>query len=197
MVAFESAVQAIATGEAVVYPTETVYGLGADATDSDAVERVFDIKGRARDKPLSVAVPSLSAVDRVARPSDRTTAFMEAFLPGPVTVICDRRSRLPSVLTAGDDRVGVRVPANDLAVDLLDRTPPLTATSANLSGGPNVTHPDELAPSIREAVGAVIDGGRTPGGPSTVVDVDHNQIHRRGQFASAVETWLADHADSF
>ena len=197
MVGFESAVRAVARGEAVVYPTETVYGLGADATDVEAVERVFDIKGRDRDKPLSVALPSLSAVDRVARPSERTTAFMEAFLPGPVTVICDRRAVLPSVLTAGEDRVGVRIPANDLAIDLLEQTPPLTATSANPSGGPNVTHPDELSSSIREAVGAIIDGGRTPGGPSTVVDVDHERIHRRGQFASAVETWLADHADSF
>lgn len=196
MNSLDRAVQAIEAGEAVVYPTETVYGLGADATDARAVERVFSLKRRDREKPLSVAVPSVDAVGQVAHPSEKTRAFMEAFLPGPVTVICQRRADLPDILTAGRERVGIRIPELDLALSLLEQTPPLTATSANLSGGPNARHPDELDDAIRNGVGAVIDGGRTPGTPSTVVDVEANELYRRGQFANAVEAWLEDHNDS-
>lgn len=196
MTSLDAAVQAVEAGEAVVYPTETVYGLGANATDPLAVKRVFDIKGRDPSVPVSVAIASVADVDGVADPSERTRAFMEAFLPGPVTVVCQRRPSIPSVLTAGRDRVGVRIPDHELALALLEQTPPLTATSANPSGGANVCHPDELDESIRGAVGAIVDGGRTPGGPSTVVDVERREIYRRGQFAAAIEEWLATYADS-
>lgn len=196
MTGIEAAVDAINAGESVVYPTETVYGLGADATDSVAVEGVYTLKGRDRDKPVSVAVPDIDAVERVATPSALTRSFIEAFLPGPVTVVCARKPAIPDVVTAGHDRVGIRIPANDVARDLLSRTPPLTSTSANRSGTGAITDPADLAPGIRDGVGAIIDVGETPGGPSTVVDVDEGVIHREGPFLDAIESWLADQADS-
>lgn len=193
MDAVTPAVQAIDRGELVVYPTETVYGLGADATDPRAIEAVFALKDRPRENPLSVAVAGPDQIARVARPTDRVRRFAEAFLPGPVTVVCERDPGLPGALTGGRERVGVRIPDNPMALQLLRRTPPLTATSANRSGGPSVADPGALDERIRAGVSIVLDGGRTGGTPSTVVDVDAGIVHRRGAQADAVERWLADH----
>ncbi|WP_338740119.1 L-threonylcarbamoyladenylate synthase [Haloplanus salilacus] len=184
------AVDAARDGRAVVYPTETVYGLGADATDTDAVERVFELKGRSRGNPLSVAVPDVDAALEHTRPTDREVRFMRRFLPGPVTVVVERRPSLPDALTAGRDRVGVRVPDHETALALLDRTPPLTATSANRSGAGSVTRIADLDDRIRSGVAAVVDGGETPGTESTVVDPGRGVIHRRGALADRIDDWL-------
>lgn len=184
------AATAVREGHAVVYPTETVYGLGADATDPDAVERVFDLKGRSRGKPLSLGVPSVDAALEYTRPTEREERFMHRFLPGPVTVVVDRRPSLPGALTAGRDRVGVRVPDHETALELLERAPPLTATSANRSGAPSVTRVADLDDRIREGVAVVVDGGETPGTESTVVDPGEGTIHRRGAMADEIEAWL-------
>lgn len=186
------AVAAVADGELVVYPTETVYGLGGDALDPDAVERVFDLKGRDRSNPLSLGVASVDDALRYARPTEFAVAFARAFLPGPVTVVVERGDAVPDALTAGSDRVGIRVPDQPVARALLRETGPLTATSANVSGTGSVTRLEDLDDRIREGVGAVIDDGETPGTESTVVDPEAGTIHRRGSMAGAIEAWLAD-----
>ena len=187
-----AAAAAVDRGELVVYPTETVYGLGADALDAAAVERVFDLKGRDRSNPLSLGVASVDDALRYTRPTERAVAFARAFLPGPVTVVVERGDRVPDALTAGRDRVGIRVPDHDLARALMAETGPLTATSANVSGTGSVTGPGGLGERVREGVAAVIDGGETPGTESTVVDPAAGTIHRRGAMAGAIEAWLAD-----
>jgi L-threonylcarbamoyladenylate synthase len=187
----DDAVAAVSSGHAIVYPTETVYGLGADATDSDAVDRVFDLKERSRTKPLSLGVPSVDAALRYTRPTDREERFMRRFLPGPVTVVVERRSSLPDSLTAGRDRVGVRVPDHETALALLERGPPLTATSANRSGSPSVTRVGDLDDGVRQGVAAVLDGGETPGIESTVVDPGEGIVHRHGAMADEIEAWLS------
>jgi len=184
------AAAAVREGHAVVYPTETVYGLGADATDPDAVERVFDLKDRPRENPLSLGVPSVDAALDYTRPTEREARFMRRFLPGPVTVVVERRSSIPDALTAGRDRVGVRVPDHEMALALLERAPPLTATSANRSGAPSVTRVADLDDRIREGAAVVVDGGETPGTESTVVDPGEGVIHRRGAVADEIAAWL-------
>lgn len=185
-----NAVRAVANGELVVYPTETVYGLGADALDPAAVARVFEAKGRARSKPISMAVADLATAREYTRLTDREVAFIETFLPGPVTVVVERGSMIPDVLTAGKDRVGLRIPDQEVALSLVEQTGPLTATSANVSGTGSVRHTDELDSTIRDAVGVILDGGETPGGGSTVADIERGVIHRRGQYAEEIEDWL-------
>ena len=189
------AAAAVADGNLVVYPTETVYGLGADALDADAVERIFEAKHRPRDKPVSMAVDSVAAVSRYTHPTGREQAFLEAFLPGPVTVLLRRDGAVPNVLTAGRDRVGVRVPDSELALDLLAAVDtPLTATSANVSGEPSARRIADIQAPVLEAAAVALDGGTTPGGSgSTVVDVSTGEIHRRGPLADEVEAWLAEH----
>jgi len=189
----DRAAAAVRNGELVVYPTETVYGLAADATDPDAVARVFEAKGRAREKPVSMAVPDVDSALDYTRPTERTERFMREFLPGPVTVVVDRREPVPDVLTDGAPGVGVRVPDHPVALALLARVAPLTATSANVSGSPSATTVGELD-AIADRAAVVIDAGETDGGTgSTVVDVAAGTIHRRGALADAVEAWLADH----
>jgi L-threonylcarbamoyladenylate synthase len=190
--ALRRAVEAVGEGDLVVYPTETVYGLGGDALDADVVERVFELKRRERSNPLSLGVPSVDAALRYTRPTELAAAFARAFLPGPVTVIAERGDAVPDALTAGRDRVGIRVPDHPVARDLLRETGPLTATSANVSGRGSVTRLDDLDDRIREGVAAVVDDSETPGTESTVVDPETGTIHRRGAMAVATEAWLDD-----
>ncbi len=190
MTDLDDAAAALADGDLVVYPTETVYGLGADATDADAVERVFDAKGRDRDKPVSLAVPDIETALEYTAPTADERAFMHEFLPGPVTVLVDRKETVPDVLTAGDESVGVRVPDHDHALELLDAFHPITATSANVSGTGSVRELDELGDPIRAAATVLFDGGRTPGGGSTVVDIETGEIVRRGPLVDEIEAWL-------
>jgi Sua5/YciO/YrdC/YwlC family protein len=187
----EDAVAAVQDGGLVVYPTETVYGLGADALDPAAVERVFDVKNRPRGNPVSMATPDVEAACAHTQPTDRERAFMREFLPGPVTVVLERGPAVPDRLTAGRDQVGVRVPDHDVARELA-RDGPVTATSANVSGQPSARRVVALDTPVREAAAVVLDGGETPGGGSTVVDVAGDTIHRRGALTDEVESWLAE-----
>ena len=188
----DDATTAIERGDLVVYPTETVYGLGADALDPDAVERVFEAKDRDRSKAISMAVPDIETALEYVEPTDRERRFLDEFLPGPITVVVARTAGVPDVLTADRDRVGLRIPDHEIALALLERVAPLTATSANVSGRPSARRVADLDPEIREAATAVVDSGETPGGGSTVVDIETGEIIRRGAMADTVADWLAE-----
>ncbi|SFR88277.1 L-threonylcarbamoyladenylate synthase [Halomicrobium zhouii] len=190
MTEIERAARAVEDGDLVVYPTETVYGLGADALDPDAVERVFAAKGRDPDDPLSLGVPDVDTALEYTNPTEREERFMRAFLPGPVTVVVERGDQVPDELTGGRDRVGIRVPEHELARDLLAAAGPLTATSANVSGEGSVRRVADLDDEIREAAAVVLDGGETLGAESTVVDVGEEEILRDGGMVTAVQMWL-------
>jgi len=187
----DRAATAIADGELIVYPTETVYGLGGDALAPAAVEAVFAAKERDRSEPVSMAVPTVAAAAEHTEPTDRERAFMTEFLPGPVTVVLEAGPAVPEALTAGRDRVGIRVPDHERALAVLERTGPITATSANVSGRESTRTVADLDDRIRRAAAVVIDGGETPGGGSTVVDIERGEIHRRGRDAKRIEAWLA------
>ncbi|TYT61092.1 L-threonylcarbamoyladenylate synthase [Natrialba swarupiae] len=190
----ERAARTIREGGLVVYPTETVYGLGADALDSDAVDRVFAVKGRDRSKPISLGVPRFGTAleEGYVEANERERRFAEAFLPGPVTLLCRRGDVVPDALTAGRDRVGIRVPDCEPALALLERAErPITATSANLSGEPSARRVEDVARQVRDEA-VVLDGGETPGAESTVVDLSTGTIHRRGALASKIDAWLVE-----
>lgn len=188
----DRAARAIRDGDAVIFPTETVYGLGADALDPAAIERVFELKGRARDKPLSLGVPDVETALTYTTPTDRERRFMEQFLPGPVTVIVEGKPIVPDELTGGLDKVGIRIPDHEVALSLLGKVEPVTATSANISGQPSAHVIEDIDPELREAVAVVLDAGETRGTESTVVDVEAGVIHRWGTWADDIEAWLGE-----
>jgi L-threonylcarbamoyladenylate synthase len=174
----------------VVYPTETVYGLGADAFSEDAILKVYKAKKRDLSKPISIAVSDLEMLAAVAHVDRSMREFLEAFLPGPVTVVLPARPMVPGILTGGTGMIGIRIPAHDLARQIVERfDAPITATSANLSGAKDPKTPDECTVP-RDLL---IDGGILPGTPSTVVDLTTGTIIRDGADAKKIRTFLACH----
>ncbi|HEU0215835.1 MAG TPA: L-threonylcarbamoyladenylate synthase [Stellaceae bacterium] len=162
-------------GGLVAFPTETVYGLGGDASSDAAVARIFAAKGRPRFNPLIVHVPDLAAAGAIALFDGRARDAARRFWPGPLTLVLPRRADggVSLLATAGLDTVAIRVPAHPVAQDLLRATRrPLAAPSANRSGRVSPTEAAHVAAELGDRVALVLDGGRCPVGvESTVLDL--------------------------
>jgi L-threonylcarbamoyladenylate synthase len=152
------AINVLADGGIVLYPTDTVYGLGANIFDSKAVKRVFQIKQRSLLKPLSILVSDVNAIDLVARVSLKQKEVINNYLPGPYTFILNRRKIVPRTVTSGSALVGVRVPDNEIACRLASIFP-ITTTSANLSDDEVLSNPKEILDQLDCEVDLVIDVG--------------------------------------
>jgi L-threonylcarbamoyladenylate synthase len=152
------AIDVLAEGGVVLYPTDTVYGLGANIFDNRAVRRVFQIKQRNLLKPLSILVSDIKAIDLVAKVSIAQKQIINSHLPGPYTFILDKRKVVPRVVTSGSKYVGVRVPDNQIACNLASLFP-ITTTSANLSDEDVLSCPDEILDQLNCDVDLVIDVG--------------------------------------
>lgn len=182
----ELAAQIIKDGGLVVYPTDTLYGLGADALNAEAVGKVFEAKERPEEAPISVAVSDVEMMGRVVKLNPWVASAVEALLPRPITFLLPKRKRMPTTLTGGKDVIGVRIPNHMFALSLLALTGPITTTSANLHEGHD---PRTIRSAIRqlgEAVDLYVDCGRTVfGRRSTVLDLrggtaDLARIVRKG-----------------
>ncbi|MBX6378963.1 MAG: threonylcarbamoyl-AMP synthase, partial [Clostridia bacterium] len=160
-------------GGLVAFPTETVYGLGADAFNEDAVRRIFAVKGRPPDNPLIVHVAGPRDVGRLSLEPSAARALIAAFWPGPLTLVLPRRPEVPAVVAAGLDSVAVRCPAHPVARALIAAAgTPLAAPSANRSGRPSPTWAADVLADLGGLIDAVLDGGPCPVGvESTVVDL--------------------------
>lgn len=168
------AAEVIRQGGLVAFPTETVYGLGADALNPQAVARIFAAKGRPASDPLIVHIASIEALNRVARdlPS-QARALSESFWPGPLTLVLPRAEGLPADVTAGLDTVAVRMPAHPVALALIrEAGTPVAAPSANLFGHTSPTTARHVLDDLGEQVDLILDGGPTRiGVESTVLDL--------------------------
>lgn len=167
------AVQCLKSGGIIAIPTDTVYGLGADPFNADAVQKLYTIKGRPDGKPIPLVLSSVADVHRVARNlPDFFFHLTDRFWPGGLTIIVEAKELLP-VLTAGGNTVGVRIPDNPLLLQILQAFGgPAAITSANLSGEPPATSPQEIGDTLASRIDLIVDGGKTPGPiPSTVYDI--------------------------
>lgn len=165
------AVEALRAGEPVVYPTDTVYGLGCDATDPAAVRRVFEIKGRPPDQPVPVLVAEARQAAELAELSEGARRLMRHFWPGPLTLVLPSRGVVAEMVTAGTGTVGLRVPDHPVPRALVQACGfPLVGTSANSSGKPAPVTVFQVLSDLDGKVGLVLDGGRLRGRASTVVD---------------------------
>ena len=169
----KKAVQCLKSGGIIAIPTDTVYGLGADPFNADAVQKLYTIKGRPDGKPIPLVLSSVADVQRVARNlPDFFFHLTDRFWPGGLTIIVEAKDLLP-VLTAGGNTVGVRIPDNPLLLQILEAFGgPAAITSANLSGEPPATSPQEIGEALTSRIDVIVDGGKTPGPiPSTVYDI--------------------------
>lgn len=160
-------------GQLVAFPTETVYGLGAHALDAEAVRGIFVAKGRPADNPLIVHIHDRSQLDDICEVNDTAIRLMDAFWPGPLTIILPRKAAVPDVVTAGLDTVAVRMPSHPVAMALLKACNlPIAAPSANRSGKPSPTSAQHVFTDMEGRIPLIIDGGESDVGlESTVISL--------------------------
>ncbi len=178
----KSAAKAILSGKLVVFPTETVYGLGASALNPGAVRKIYKVKGRPADNPMIVHIAKRSDLFVLARNvPERAIDLAKRFWPGPLTMVLKKSELVPKEVTAGLDTVAIRMPANRIALELIRQSCPIAAPSANRSGKPSPTALEHVLEDLKD-VDIIIDGGKSKIGlESTVLDVTKNKVLRPGK----------------
>jgi L-threonylcarbamoyladenylate synthase len=170
---FSSILTVLDAGGVIGYPTDTVYGLGADPFNVTAIREIFRMKGRPELKPILLLVNSISMVERVARPTPLLHTIAEHYWPGPLTLVLPAQPSLPDLVTGGTGTVGLRWPRAAFAKRLLDaRDTPITATSANRSGMPAAVTAEEVQKQLGNEISILIDAGVSPSTiASTLLDI--------------------------
>ena len=177
--AIDEAAKVIKDGGLVLFPTETVYGIGANGFDDEAVKKIFIAKGRAQDNPLILHISNMEMLDEIAENiSELEYKLMDAFWPGPFTIVLNKKKGIANEATCSGDTVGVRMPSNRIAYELIKRAGvPIAAPSANISGRPSGTNVEDIIGELEEKMDFIINGGETEIGlESTVVRVIDNEI---------------------
>jgi L-threonylcarbamoyladenylate synthase len=167
-------VEILRAGGVVAFPTETFYGLAADVSNADAVDRIFRIKGRSFRSPIALITGSNIGIHSLITEFPATAQrLMQAFWPGPLTLLFPASPQASPRLTAGTGKIGIRVSSHPIADSLANGLGvPITATSANLSGAPECLTAAEVLAALGDRIDLIIDGGPTPGGKgSTFIDI--------------------------
>ena len=165
------AIEVMANGGVILYPTDTVYGLGANIFNKLAVKKIYNIKNRSLSKPLSILVSSKEAINLVANVRLRDKPYINKYLPGPYTLIFKKTPIVSRTVTGGDKNVGIRIPDCEIASSLASVFPIIT-TSANLSNDKTLNSPDKILKQLSGDVDLIIDVGPLDGGnPSTIIDL--------------------------
>ena len=171
------AVEILANGGIIAYPTETFYGLGADATNEKAIQKIFAVKGRDFKNPISLIVGQADDVYPLVQDVPQTAQkLMAAFWPGALTIVFSAANNVSPMLTAGSGKIGLRVSSHPGAQGIVQKLKrPITATSANLTGAPECVSAADVALQLGDKIDAIIDMGDTPGTKSsTIIDVTCN-----------------------
>jgi len=168
---FSAAVKALKEGELIIYPTDTLYALGADIYNETAVKKVFDIKRRPYSIPLSVAVSSIQAIDTIAFMNETAQIISQKFLPGSLTIILKKKPSIPNIVTGGFDTIALRIPNHPIALKLLSIYGPLTITSANIHQKKTQGGIKDILQQLETFIPVCLDDGRKEGTASTIVDL--------------------------
>lgn len=163
----------------VIFPTDTVYGIGCNCFSEKAIDKIFVLKGRDYSKPINVLVPNIDKMnDVVANIKPIEKELVNKYMPGALTIIFDKKDNVSSLLTAGLNTVGVRIPNNDISLEMLNNVNyPLATTSANLSGEDSLTDFDSIYKLFNGKVDVIINGGISDIGiASTIVRVENDNI---------------------
>ena len=186
--AVAAAAEDLSAGKLVVYPTETVYGIGADIYNQAAVKNLYVTKNRPFDMPLSVAVSDKAMLESVAVLNENADKLIKAFLPGPLTIIIKKQPDVPDIVTSSSQKVGIRIPDVRFALELIRRTGPIVATSANLHSKPDSVDVNAAINDLGDSVDTYIDAGPCSlGQPSTIVWLMDKEVEIIRQGAISVE----------
>jgi L-threonylcarbamoyladenylate synthase len=178
----DEALRVLKEGGIVLYPTDTVYGLAVNINDNDALKRLYNLKNRQLNKPISICVSDLAGIDKVAYMDDEISKKVSEMLPGPFTVILTKKDSISPILTAGTKKIGIRIPNSPLCWELT-REFPITTSSANISGMKTPCSINEIINQLGENVDLVLNAGDyKESKPSTVIDftVKPPKILRKG-----------------
>ena len=178
-----NAIKALSEGKLIVYPTDTLYALGANIFNEDAVRKVYSIKKRKFNDPLPVAVVNVDEMEKIALVNENARILAKNFLPGKLTLILKKRPNVSDVVTAGLDNIAIRIPDNQIALELLSRFGPITATSANIHGKQTPGTIKNVMKQFKKTdISVFIDDGVLEGKASTIVDASstHLNILREG-----------------
>jgi L-threonylcarbamoyladenylate synthase len=176
MDAVDSAVEILKKNGLIVYPTDTLYGIGGNPFNEDVIKKIFAVKKRP-EMPISVAVSNMDMIKKIAFMNPAAVRICEEFLPGPVTVVLLKKKNVPALLTAGSEKIGVRIPDNKIALEIINRFGPITCTSANLHKGKNPADIKTAKRQLGDNIQLYIDDGKCKySKPSTVVDVSDGKI---------------------
>jgi L-threonylcarbamoyladenylate synthase len=190
------ATEILAGGGIIAYPTETFYGLGADATNEKAIKKIFAVKGRDFKNPISLIISKPDDIyPLVKNVPEKAKILMAAFWPGALTIVFQASDKISTLLTAGRGKIGLRISSHPIAQTIVQKLKkPITATSANLSGTPECSLASEVIKQIGDKVDAILDWGETQGGKaSTIIDVtcDPPVILREGAISrQAIEKYI-------
>ncbi len=168
----------------IVYPTETLYGIGGDALKSEVIQKIYRIKKRDSLKPIPVLIRDLKMLDLLVEEiPESAKKLIKEFWPGPLTIIFRASRLVPDILTANTGKIGIRVSNNRLVKEIFKRfDSPLTSTSANISGKEILTSPDKIIKQLGKEVDLIIDYGEVEDrSPSTVIDIISHRIIREGK----------------
>ena len=168
---FPRALKALKNGDVIIYPTDTLYALGADIFNEEAVKRVFEIKHRPFSVPLPVAVASKKAIETIASLNENAHRIIDRFLPGTLTVLLKKKESVPMIVTSGSETIAVRIPQQRIALRLLSEFGPLTVTSANLHHEKTPGIIKDILMQLQKDVPVAFDVGRLDAPPSTIVDL--------------------------
>ena len=170
----------IKNGGIVVFPTETVYGIGTNGLDGNAVKNLYRVKKRPTSNPISLLVANIEMIEMVAKDITKEEyEIIKKFMPGPLTIILKKKDIVPDILTANLDTVGVRMPENDIALNLIKYVgSPIATSSANISGKQSGTNIQNIIKEFRDNVDYYIDGGDSKiGKASTIVRIENGRPH--------------------
>lgn len=185
----KQAADIIKKGGIVIFPTETVYGIGVNALNDEAVRKLYEIKKRPKTKPISLLVSDMKMIESVTKDISKTEyKIMEKFFPGPLTIILKKKECVSNLVTANKDTVGIRMPKGEIARKLVEYAGvPIATPSANITGNPSAIDIKNLEEDLKENVDCIINGKCTATGTaSTIVQVINNEVHilRQGTILS-------------
>lgn len=163
----------------IIFPTDTVYGIGCNCYNEKAIKKIFDLKGRDYSKPINVLIGSVKKIDELASSiNEKERKLINKYMPGDMTIILKKNDNVPDLLTANLDSVGVRIPNNKIALEILNRVDfPLGTTSANISGEVAMCDFNDVVSEFNGKVDVIINGGESEiGVASTIVRVDDGEI---------------------